>query len=132
MTPKDRQEMRERCDAATEGPWDCTVDGDVNALRDRNTCDVRLGAMRTIADARFAASARTDLPACLDDLEVAYGITASMMELYDAQQRIADLEQQAMSSGFDKAELDKRIAELEAEVQQIRTTWEPPEDDHEH
>lgn len=45
--------------------------------------------------------------------------------------QIVELQECQLSAVLDKGELLKRIAELEAEVQKLRTTWEPPEDDHE-
>lgn len=70
----DLEAIRERCDAATEGPWAMFGEGHTRGVcRDgRGTAifDSRMGA--TVDDARFIAAARTDILALLayvDELE---------------------------------------------------------------
>ena len=51
MSKEDRDKVRERCSAATEGPWTLAV------------------TLRAKEDMEFVAHARTDLPRALDALD---------------------------------------------------------------
>jgi len=63
----DRKAARERCKAATEGPWpNCRTIG----VGDFNTHRlVGLGHRATPEDAQFIGGARTDLPLALNELD---------------------------------------------------------------
>ena len=64
--------IRKRADAATKGPWVCTLNGDESEVTYANapiTWDDHGGEVFTEGDAEFIAAARTTVPALLDALE---------------------------------------------------------------
>lgn len=67
MTPEELQEIRERCEAATEGPWtrldarQCCTGFCIEPVLHGSDPDDSL----SVADATFIAHARTDIPALL-------------------------------------------------------------------
>jgi len=80
LTPEECAEMRARCEAATEGPWETTTALHKNACKWRPipTGNVKLlGPSQRyhgkthlfgVADGTFIAAARTDLPRALDTI----------------------------------------------------------------
>ena len=76
MTPKERQAARERCEAATDGPWEfaCGFVSRVNGTEIDDVIGVdsqSLSLSCSEYDGQFTAHARTDLPAVLDALDEA-------------------------------------------------------------
>lgn len=82
----DREAARERCDAATEGPWYANVNdliggtmvgnrdkpsSEYDNRRESDSGDREVADFISAPDADFIAHARTDLPAALDQLEAA-------------------------------------------------------------
>ena len=59
ITPERLDEMQERCDAATAGPWE-VKDNPV----DENWADLYPN------DSKFIAHARTDLPDCIEEIQL--------------------------------------------------------------
>ena len=77
MTARDAlAAMRERAEAATEGPWEETASG----IRASAGVEYLVMSIRSEADAEFIAHARTDLPALLDVVE-------AVLELADSIER---------------------------------------------
>ena len=125
---EERQAMRERCDAATKEPW--TAEHTNVFAQDRHDNHVTvLGSTsipyeERVANASHQAHARTDLPACLDDLDEAENKMATFAAalrdgreiMAQSKKRIAELEHRVMSAVFDLAERDMRIVELEGVV----------------
>lgn len=76
-TPKQMiAQMRERANAATEGPWVCDLNGNYeNRVAETDTMHIcstaKVNIDQTLDDAEFIAHARTDLPAVLELLEKA-------------------------------------------------------------
>ena len=115
MTPEERKAMRERCDAATEGPWveastefddwfevhcnyDC-VRPIVVGLDGEWASNGRVSE----AVATFIAHARTDLPTCLDALDEAETVNGCLW---------ATIHQR-----------DERVAKLEGELKEKWNSW---------
>lgn len=78
MTDTELAAIRERCEAATEGPWEKITERWLGVWQ-----DIRVVAFdgkyticgdTAIADAEFIAAARTDVPALLDEVERMRGL----------------------------------------------------------
>ncbi len=75
MTSKRLQDIKARCEAATEGPW--TMDKEAGADIIGNTdiiileicCGIRTHATLREYNSVFITHARQDLPYCLDEIE---------------------------------------------------------------
>ena len=144
MTPKERQAMRERCDAATEGPWEAEYSNVFAKDRHGNRVTV-LGSTsipheERMANALHQAHARTDLPACLDALEVAEKRCKLFEDaLIGINTAVGDEPPEDMSDPayYDYLmrvkrtieDKDKRIAELEAALNGRRERIEQLEDE---
>ena len=83
------KEARERCEAATEGPWEMFEAKDSPPIvrkvnGQRFVCEVR-GSWQTMLtkDAEFIAHARSDLPAALEALEEAQGKLDAVEEAWE-------------------------------------------------
>lgn len=101
MTPEERKAMRERCEAATEGPWE-------QLSMKYGTVDQGHEPQKfvplTAYDYVFIRHARSDLPACLDALD-------------EAEKRIASYARHSAESVDSFRALHKRIAELEGRAE---------------
>ena len=72
MAKIDLEEIRRRCQAATEGPWTPYIEGrdhvSGSSFIMTSSDDIELSGA-TVADYDFIAHARQDLPALVDELE---------------------------------------------------------------
>jgi len=73
MTDKDLAAIRERCDAATQGPWQMNEEDqtvvETCTGKEFIVADFSMdGWDETLLDAAFIAHARTDIPALLDEI----------------------------------------------------------------
>jgi len=93
MTVLDRQAARERCDAATPGPWDTDVpqEGGAELLAGSAYPTYRLAVFEFPDDARFSGHARTDLPAALDLLDEKDREIARLRATLGEQRHIVDV-----------------------------------------
>ena len=66
MTKPDIEAIRQRCEAATPGPWAITLD--LRLIQDKPQLPGQ-NLFKIMDDLRFIAHARTDIPALLDRLE---------------------------------------------------------------
>jgi|APSaa5957512622_1039677.scaffolds.fasta_scaffold112964_1 hypothetical protein len=92
LSGDERRAARERCDAATDGPWEAWDGPGIHAV---DAADCRIvhegldpGCLpRTHArqkrDGVFIAHARTDLPAALDDIETLEGVLRAVIATAD-------------------------------------------------
>lgn len=71
MTDEQLAAIRERCEAATEGPWEKLTEQVAGMWRETRVvhADFDICADVCIGDAEFIAAARTDVPALLDEVE---------------------------------------------------------------
>ena len=73
MTDLELEEMRDRCNAASTGPWEACLDGwtvrDVHGIHVCSTRSDDNDVEQEVDDQDFIAHARTDLPAALDEIE---------------------------------------------------------------
>ena len=79
------EEIRERADAASPGPWEADVEHGYDMDDEPFTFDVVTGpdgqmALETLADLRFAAHARTDVPRLLAVVDKVLELTAAPTE----------------------------------------------------
>ena len=72
MTKVDLEEIRRRCEAATEGPWTSYIEGrdhvSGSSFIMTGSDDIELSGA-TVADYDFIAHARQDLPMLAEELE---------------------------------------------------------------
>lgn len=101
MTPEALKKMRERCEAATEGPWEryndevCNIRGKgtsciasthrwgAGRYREHLKCHGDLSEQEHQDNCNFVTHARQDLPTCLDEIERLQGIEAALRNLYN-------------------------------------------------
>ena len=75
MTPERLQEIKARCEAATEGPWGlfkeagADIIGNTEIIILEICCGIRTHATLREFNTDFIAHARQDLPDCLDEIE---------------------------------------------------------------
>ncbi|UOY86865.1 hypothetical protein [Bacillus glycinifermentans] len=67
MTKDQLEEIRQRAEAATEGPWHYVITAEGAYILDQDS-DLISGECAREQDARFIASARQDIPALLDHI----------------------------------------------------------------
>lgn len=88
MTDEQLAAIRDRCEAATEGPWEKITERPGGRLW-QNIRVVAFDGKYTIcgdtviADAEFIAAARTDVPALLDEIERMRGLLGEAYEELD-------------------------------------------------
>ena len=72
-TAERHRAAKERCEQATEAPWNCELNShreyDVFRLGEVASMTIELGQLREFDDALFTIRARTDLPDALAEIE---------------------------------------------------------------
>lgn len=85
MTKEEMQEIRERVEAATPGPWEVAihrkVHGNLGPLDKWHGMGPNVSEKRAKRDAEFIAAARTDVLALLDEIEKLGKFKEKMMAL---------------------------------------------------
>lgn len=133
MTDEELQQIRERCDRATPGPWQVhgfdvigaeRVKGQLQVIVEDNPYDG--GGIREEVDVEFIAHARADIPALLSALEQAQRESAAQYVKGwndgEADAEKLRVERDALLSEIDR--LKGEITRLEDAAKDWRRPWE--------
>jgi len=99
MTDDELKAIEERCEKATEGPWD--VEAVSNACRVTigkgsgkvilaRACPPQLQEEETWSNVKFMAAARTDVPALIEEVKRLKAKVSALQEIIEKAQAIAD------------------------------------------
>ena len=122
MTPEELDHIEQRAEKATKGPWDADTFA-VYAAGDRYDCVIHTGSGRShpdqnIANALFAAAARTDIPKLVAEVKRLRGLLEESERLH----KLAGAEDVENAEAMEQ--MLARITELEAENKRLRVACE--------